>query len=123
MEDEERTGIVILFHKIFTFINFTHLELFKEGFLEGSILDETGESEVGFETFKDKGFVSGCFFLIYKSEVLVYLTVIALDFDWTELSCFSFTLLKEKFFFVSLEFKIPQGTESSLIISYALHSL
>lgn len=122
MKNKKWTGIVILFHQIFTFMNFTHLEFFKQCFLKLSVLYKTGKSEVRLETFKNESLISWSFFLINYREVFVDLTVIALHFYRTEFSGFSFTLFLKKFLFVTFEFEISQRTESSFIVSYSLHS-
>ncbi len=88
--------------------------------MEESVFNETGESEVGFERFEDEGFVSGGFFLLKKREVFVDLAVIALHFDGTELTGFSFAFFEHEFFFVAFELEIPERAEVAIGVSSML---
>ena len=101
MEDKERASIIVLLHQVFSLNYFAHLESFQEGLLKHSIFDQTGEGEMGFETFKDKSFVSGGLFLINDCEIFINLVVIALHFDRAEFSGFSSSLLLQEFLFTS----------------------
>ena len=120
MKDKERTGVIILFHEVLSFVNFAQLEFFKEGVLKEFVFDEAGEGEVGFEGFEDEGFVSGGFFLFEKREVFVDLAVIALHFDGTELTGFSFAFFKHEFSFASFKPEIPERAEGSIGVSSVL---
>ena len=85
--------------------------------MEELVFNEAGEGEVGFETFKDEGFVGGGFLFLDDGEVFVDLAVIDLHFDRAELSGFSSAFFLHEFFFIAFEAEVPERAEGSFVVS------
>lgn len=71
MKDEEGTGIIVLFHEIFSFVDSAEFEGLEKAFLNIFILHERRKGEMTTEALQDEGFIDKTFLLIDDGEVFI----------------------------------------------------